>query len=69
MAIIIGRARIRMTAKQTQILMKRFEEKPRLEEEEKYQLAKLLNVSEKSITMWFSNMRRKRKRQGLLSEC
>ena len=58
-----------MTAKQTQILMKRFEEKPRLEEVEKCQLAKSLNVSEKSITMWFSNMRRKRKRQGLLAEC
>ena len=57
-----------MTAKQTQILMKRFEEKPQLKKEEKYQLAKLLNVSEKRITAWFWNMRCKRRRQGLLAE-
>ena len=57
-----------MTAKQTQILMKRFEEKPQLKKEEKYQLAKLLNVSEKRITVWFWNMRFKRRRQGLLAE-
>ena len=48
--------------------MKRFEEKPQLEEEEICDLAKLLNVSEKRIKVWFWHMRWKRRRQGLLAE-
>ena len=57
---------IRMTAKQNQILMTSFKEKPQLEEEEKCQLTKLLNVSEKRIRVWFYNKRFKMRRQGLL---
>ena len=57
-----------MTARQTQILMKKFKTKPYLEEKEKYQLAKLLTVSKSRITVWFTKMRSKRRRQGLLPE-
>ena len=67
MAIIIGRARL-MTANQSQILMKTFEDKPQLEKTEKYQLAKLLNVSEERIRVWYRNMHFKRRGQKLLPE-
>ena len=69
MPIIIGKARLKMNEYQTEILMKRFEEKSRLEKEEKYQLAKLLNVSEERIRVWYRNMRFKRRAQGLPVEC
>ena len=57
-----------MTANQTQILMKRFEVKSKLEKAEKYELAKLLNVSDERIRVWYRNMRFKKKGQRLLAE-
>ena len=57
-----------MTANQTQVLMKRFDVKPKLAKGEKYELAKLLNVSDERIRVWYRNMRFKKKGQILLAE-
>ena len=53
---ILGRKR-RPTASQKEILMKKFQSKPFLETEEKYELAMLLNLSEKIIANWFRTRR------------
>ena len=47
--------------------MKMFQEKPYLEKEEKYQLAKLLNVSELKIRTWYKHRRRERRHAALLT--
>ena len=46
-----------MTAYQKQTLWKTFRAKPDPERDEKHQLAKSLNVSEKRIRQWFENRR------------
>ena len=50
-----------MTAFQKQVLMKRFQGKGPLENKEKYELAKSLNISEKMVTDWFRRMDRRKK--------
>ena len=54
----LGRTMKRPTARQKQILMNTFQAKPYPEIEEKYELAKLLNISKKRVDEWFYNRRR-----------
>ena len=46
--------------------MKTFNVKPYLEREETNQLARSVNISEKSVAKWFANKRAKSKNDGLL---
>ena len=48
--------------------MKRFQEKPCLDEQELLQLAESLNISEKRIKAWYSNRRVLRKKAELLAK-
>ena len=57
-----------MTKYQEQTLKERIENNPYLGKEEKHQLARLLNISEKRISMWFVNMRKARRITGLLAK-
>ena len=57
-----------MTSFQTQALTEKFQAHPYLENEERYQLAKSLNISEKSIKAWFKNRRQRKKSEGWLYE-
>ena len=47
-----------MKKNQKQTLFKTFQEKPYLDKKEKRQLARLLNVSERRIQLWYSNRRK-----------
>ena len=60
------RKRKSITPYQTQMLMKWFQVNPFLENEEKHQLAKSLNISEQRIQDWYRNKRYKRRQKGLL---
>ena len=57
-----------LTPGQTQILMKKFQNKPYLDKGEKHQLASLLNVSEKKIEKWFIDKRAQGRQAGLLDK-
>ena len=57
-----------MTAHQQHILWKLTEAKLYLKNEESYQLAQLLNISEPRIKCWFSKKRYAKRRKGLLHE-
>ena len=46
-----------LTSRQEQTLMKKFQAKPYLETKEKYELAKLLNISKERIATWFISRR------------
>ena len=63
---MLEKTRTKLTSNQTEALMKTFQAKPYLEREEKHQLAKSVNMSERSIAYWFANQRAKSKNDGLL---
>ena len=56
----------RLTCYQRETLVKRFEDKPYLEQEEKPQLARSLNISETKLAQWFLNKRKIARKKGLL---
>ena len=54
-----------MTAYQVQTLNKSFQAKPYVEKNERHQLARSLNVSEKRIIKWYERQRYLMKQKGL----
>ena len=57
-----------MTEAQKQILMERFKAKKHLRKEEKFHLAKSLNITVDKVENWFRTMRRKKVAQGMLNQ-
>ena len=57
MSPTLGNTKKRPTARQKQILMKAFQAKPYPKTEEQYEVAKLLNISNKRVKQWFINRR------------
>ena len=62
----LGKLKRLMTPHQTQTLVKKYEDNPFLELEERHQLAQSLNISKERITNWFVRRRYREKRRGLL---
>ena len=60
--------RIRMTEAQTQILMEKFKAKKHPRKEEKFHLAKSLNITVDKVENWFRRKRRKKVPQGMLNQ-
>ena len=54
-----------MTKFQKETLLKRLQTKPFLEKQEKYQLARSLNISESTVYYWFTKMRGKARKKQL----
>ena len=63
---VLERARKQLTPYQLNTLLKRFQAKPFLEQGEKSQLARSLNISEATIAQWFQNRRKKKRRTEML---
>ena len=59
-------SRKRLTSDQSQILKKKFQDKPFMNVDERCELARSLNVSEKWISDWFNRMLRMRKQEAML---
>ena len=57
-----------MTENQTKILIEMFDSHPFPNEAERCRLAKSLNVSVESISVWFKNRRYRKARKGQLFE-
>ena len=64
----LGKSREKMSAYQIQILTKKFKSKPYLSRKEKFELAKLLNISNGKITDWFWKMRFSKIDEGFLCD-
>ena len=56
----------RLTPYQTRILTEKFQVKPYVDKDLKSELARSLNISEKSIKDWFFRMRQKKQKEELL---
>ena len=55
-----------LSVQTTRKLLERFQDDPFLQKNEKHQLARTLNISEKVVTKWYINRRVKSRRAGLL---
>ena len=64
---ILGRRKQFFTEAQKQIMMERFQANQYLTRREKRELAKSMNMEEKRIAIWYSNMRRKKAAVGMPS--
>ena len=66
MSLTLGIKSQRLTPYQRRILTENFQVKPYLEMEIKNELARLLNISKKTIADWFYRMRRTKHNEKLL---
>ena len=66
MPSILEEASKRFTIYQKETLEERYQANPYLEQGEKHQLARLLNISERKIAKWFERRRQMKSKKGLL---
>ena len=68
MPSLLEQRRMRLTIYQKESLVERFQTNPYLEQGEKHQLARSLNISERKIEKWFDRRRLMKRKKGLLSK-
>ena len=61
----VGKKWKRLTKYQKEVLKSRFQAKPYLDKGERPHFAKLLNIGEPTVQMWFATKRCIRKRKGI----
>ena len=65
---IIGKVKKRLTEYQKMMLMKSFQANPYLEDDEMHQYARMLNLSEERIRMWYRHTRHNERQAGFLAK-